>query len=66
MGAPANFEPLGGTDGRGARSELRHHRFQIRFHAIEQQREQFFDRRSNAGTGGIKDACGLSDSFAVC
>jgi len=43
-----------------------HHSIEFRFQALEQQRGQIFSARSNAGTGGIKDACGLSDSSAVC
>jgi len=66
MRAPAGFAPPGGTDGHGARSALHHHWIEFRFQAIEQQRGEFCATRSNAGTGGIKDACGLSDSFAVC
>jgi hypothetical protein len=32
---------------------------------VDDSAGKIFDRRSNAGTGGIKDACGLSDSSAV-
>src|SRR4051812_36346071 len=35
---------------------LHRHSTEFRFHAIEQQRGQIFSARSNADTGGIKDA----------
>jgi len=37
-------------------SALHHLSIEFRFHAIEQQRGQIFSARSNADTGGIKDA----------
>ena len=35
---------------------LHHHSTEFRFHAPKQQRGQIFSARSNADTGGIKDA----------
>jgi hypothetical protein len=49
MGAPAGFVPPRDIYGRGARSALRHHRIEIRFHAIEQQRGQFFRQAIERG-----------------